>query len=264
MAIDWNAIAEILGALWKNFPGIKDKLASVRKRVGSGNSYIAVFGPGGVGKSTLGILLSEGFVPAKFETDYVDTPDTSKVSLKSNSSQHIVIAPGQPERINAHWPEIRLSLTKSKNPVIINVVSWGYHTPRKDREVNAGNLEMYVEQARQEEIRIITEIANYFIQTKMEGNIKFLTLVTKQDLWWNQRDEVKAFYEAGEYNAQIEKLRSSKGTSLVPHEYVYASLIPRNMMSGDTILIPTASGFDIEIMKDSHEKLLTILEGFLK
>jgi hypothetical protein len=72
-----------------------------------------------------------------------------------------------------------------------------------------------------------------------------VTLVTKQDLWWSQRHEVKAFYETGAYNALINDLRKHKGEANFSHDFISASLNLLNFKTEDgTVLTKTVAGYD--------------------
>jgi hypothetical protein len=261
--MDPDTTAKIGLALWEHVPYLKDAVRNVRRKMRDGKTVIAVFGPGGVGKTTLGTILADDFSPEKLAQDYVDTPDTEKIWLKSNDSQSILIAPGQRERVLMHWPAIQTSLTKANRPIIINVVAWGYHTPRKSVPITVGQIEEHISAARDEELRVFTDLVNFFTQTT--GPLTLITLVTKEDLWWSDRDAVKSHYESGAYAEQIARLQAAKGTQNFHHEYAYISLMSRNMKSSTgEVLVPITQGYDIEIRDAGYQKFVQTLEGILK
>ena len=261
--MDPDTTAKLGLALWENVPYLKNAIRNVRRRLHDGKTVIAVFGPGGVGKTTLGTILADDFSPEKLAQNYVDTPDTETVWLKTNDAQSLLIAPGQRDRIAVHWPAIQTALTKANERIVINVVAWGYHTPHQDRLISSSSIPQFVAEARDEELKIITELADFL--TRATGSLKMLTLVTKQDLWWNDRDAVKAHYESKEYAAQIARFTEAKGTQNFTHEYAYVSLMSRNLKSGkDEVLISTTQGYDIEISVESHKRMTNIIEGMLK
>ena len=41
--------------------------------------------------------------------------------------------------------------------------------------------------------------------------VKMLTVVLKQDLWWPRREEVRAWYEEGEYAKILEAIERTRG-----------------------------------------------------
>jgi hypothetical protein len=72
-----------------------------------------------------------------------------------------------------------------------------------------------------------------------------LTLVTKQDLWWDRRAEVKDHYEQGDYSSVIERIRKERGTQGFDHDYLSASLEIVNFATkADGNLATTVAGYD--------------------
>jgi hypothetical protein len=72
-----------------------------------------------------------------------------------------------------------------------------------------------------------------------------ITIVSKQDLWWNQRNEVKDHYANGEYEQIIQGIRNRIGSTRFVHEYCSASLVMENFLSGaNEMLVPTTGGYD--------------------
>ena len=92
-----------------------------------------------------------------------------------------------------------------------------------------------------------------------------LTVVTKQDLWWEERDVVKKHYESGTYMRFLDALKESKGTQNFHHEFVSASLVMNNLCSDSgEILFPTARGYD-ENLQIAHQKhLIDTLHDLIK
>lgn len=73
----------------------------------------------------------------------------------------------------------------------------------------------------------------------------FLTLVTKQDLWWNSRAEVEEYYRDGEYGKILQTIEARQGIQQFRHERVLASLVIRNFKTGtDELLQPNVAGYD--------------------
>jgi hypothetical protein len=91
-----------------------------------------------------------------------------------------------------------------------------------------------------------------------------ITLVTKQDLWWHQRERVRDHYMKGEYATCIDQVQSAKRSDF-RHEYLSASLVICNMITqkGETLASCTA-GYDQNIQFSNLRKLLDTVQGFAK
>jgi hypothetical protein len=82
-----------------------------------------------------------------------------------------------------------------------------------------------------------------------------LTLVTKQDLWWDERQQVRQYYEHSEYNKYIEEIRASLGERRFVHEYLSTALEVSNFRSGDGhVLANVVAGYEdgIRLANMSH------------
>jgi energy-coupling factor transporter ATP-binding protein EcfA2 len=106
-------------ALRKNF----NKLRLWLKR---GTLSIAVFGPGGTGKSTLGQYLI-GKLPQGGNGSYRESLDI-EVREVDGLGCHLLVAPGQPRRRKTHFPKLFADISSGKTTGIINVVSYGCHS----------------------------------------------------------------------------------------------------------------------------------------
>lgn len=97
---------------------------------------------------------------------------------------------------------------------------------------------------KQEEIERLKEIV---IPVKMAKAIPtlMLTLITKQDLWWEGREAVKSHYQNSAYNDVIKEIVETRGTANFSHEYLSTSLIINNFKSGaNELLKPVSAGYD--------------------
>ena len=88
---------------------------------------IAVFGPGGVGKTTLGTMLSADFDPQAKPETYKESLEPENYWLKSNPARSVLVAPGQERRIGQCWPAIYTQLSRAKTAVVVHVVAYGHH-----------------------------------------------------------------------------------------------------------------------------------------
>lgn len=83
---------------------------------------------------------------------------------------------------------------------IVNVVSYGYHESRVDRNVatiGGKASHEYLEKKRAEEIETLSEWMELLADNSVVGWL--ITVVTKADLWWDQRDKVLEYYSEGPY-----------------------------------------------------------------
>src|SRR5207253_9894266 len=132
-----------------------------------GTLKIAVFGPGGVGKSTLGHFISRGGEAIR-PHDYRESPVIEKYTISDEVVGKLLVPPGQERRIESYWPELYQQLVQGKSRGIINIVSWGYHSfelAMKDTGyfksgMNENDfLTAYLQAKRQRELEIIRELA---------------------------------------------------------------------------------------------------------
>jgi hypothetical protein len=249
---------EILGvgsaafSLFENRQSILQSVRRFRRRILRGTWRVPVFGDGGTGKTTLG-----KFLAGELDTDvaiagYRETVGQEELSLPGEFPCLLLVPPGQRRRRPETWPALYRLLSGGKAKGVINVVSWGYHSTdfEYDRHIaykvgisDSEYLDAYLASNRQGEITALNELAPHLEAT--EGKIWMITLVTKQDLWWNERHNVETHYKNGEYGACIQRIINVKGTENFVHNYYSVSLIPENLATKDgKILAHTAAGYD--------------------
>lgn len=265
MSVDPNTAIKTGLALWEQRNRLQGALRRVHQWLKRGQMTIAVFGAGGVGKTTLGVVLSEDFDPQAKPEPYKESLDTENYSLKSNPIRSVIVAPGQEQRIARSWPGIYDQLRSAKVAVVIHVVCYGYHAlnPSLTLADSEGAVEQYLAQRRERELEIFQDLAANLRTTTIP--LKMLTLVTKQDLWWSEQEQVTQYYEAGEYSAQIAKRRETKGEQHFLHEFAYASQYLQNLKTGDgKIISQTTAGYDDPLVFAGQQRVFEIIEGFTK
>lgn len=72
-----------------------------------------------------------------------------------------------------------------------------------------------------------------------------VTLVNKQDLWWDRRVQVRDYYSNGEYSELVDEFRAKMGAKAFQHEIVPASLQINNLVTpANELLANTVAGYD--------------------
>lgn len=107
----------------KLFPTVK-RIVNLLK---GGELRIAILGAGGTGKTTLGKMLSGEFEISNLFQSYQESISIEQYRLDSNTVGAVIVAPGQ-ERRQDNWDDILRYIASGKIKLVINVVSWGYHS----------------------------------------------------------------------------------------------------------------------------------------
>ncbi len=100
------------------------------------------------------------------------------------------------------------NLIKEQKEVLINVVSYGYHE-RKDisnrNDIFDGEHFSYkfLQENRNDELKYLTQIKGKLQLSEVKWVI---TLVTKADIWWEEKAAVEAYYEQGRYAQEMQKI----------------------------------------------------------
>lgn len=149
--------------------------------------------------------------------------------------------------------------------MVIHVAAYGYHALSEGATLAEGEdvAASYLQRCRERELEIVSDLAGYLDKTTIP--LKMLTLVTKQDLWWNDREDVKRHYESGEYAVQIARVRTVKGEQHFAHEFGYVSLCLHNLKTADGKTIgATTAGYDDNLRFTHQKRMLEIIEGFTR
>lgn len=181
----------------------------------------------------------------------------------------MIVAPGQQRREDT-WDDLLRSLASGKIKLIIHVVSWGYHsfgefsyTDHKLYQKGMTSEQFigeYAEECRNRELDVLRKIEPHLSIADQKKTI-VITLVTKQDLWWNDRLKVKKHYAEGNYESLIQDIRNKRGSSNFVHDYRSTSLVMENLVSGtNELLVPTTQGYDQRLKIANFKYFLDAIE----
>lgn len=238
----------------------------------NGRIRVLIFGPGGVGKSTVGRYLSGEILPVVGDLGYNESIILEKYTLDGGVLCDILVPPGQTRREHT-WTELFQSLASGESQGIINVVAAGYHSfnslsYQETQYYKSGMsisdfMAAYTDAMRQRELDVIEKLVPRICDAK--SNIWMITLVTKQDLWWNDRKTVEQHYMQGEYDKHIKEIQSVRGAQHFAHEYLSASLVMNNLTtSQNEVLAATTSGYDQNLQLANWQKFNSAIDGFVE
>lgn len=247
--------------------------AKIIKLLRSGRLKIIIFGAGGTGKSTLGKLLSGDSDPISLLSSYQESIRVESLPLAANSFGSVIVAPGQERRQENTWPDLLKEVSSGNVQMIIHVVAWGYHSFEEFRYADhrlfqegmtaSDFVTTYASEQRQRELSVLSELIPH-LSVRNHRNTILVTLVTKQDLWWENRASVKNFYTSGSYHAQIQTLGSRIGSANLRHECLSGSLVMENFLSGSgELLVPVTQGYDERLKLANLRCFLSTVESLL-
>jgi ethanolamine utilization protein EutP (predicted NTPase) len=244
----------------------------VFKQLQSGKLKIAIFGAGGTGKTTLGNILAGKASANNVLSQYQESISIDRVKLEGNTPGQVLIVPGQEPRQDK-WDEVLSAVIDGQVSLIINVVSYGYHS-FEDIDYQSHPLYQvgmserifattYAENRRIREIEALQAMESHLKIAKSK-RVLMLTLVTKQDLWWQSRELVKDHYQNGGYNQIINSIQLKKGSDGFQHEYVSTCLAIENFISGSNELLwPNTEGYDERLKVTNNNKFYAVINSLL-
>jgi len=263
---------ETAKALWDNKAYIAEGLAYLRSYFQDTKlGPVLILGAGGVGKTTLTNLLASGseslvIAPDKYKQS-LDI-EVASVKLKPGTKIEVTAAPGQPERRKDTWPELEAGIAKGKYRGIIQLVCYGYHSLGLDlkslKEYQPGKpveeiLPGVLARQREEELTVFRQLSPYLIAT--DSKTWLLTVVTKQDLWWEDRENVERYYRTGEFGKAIADLVGQKPGQNFRSELVHSSLVIGNYVDSRGLLLKTnTAGYGTGLQLQSLRELVDAIK----
>lgn len=249
-------------------------LSSIRKKLqkppppGQPQRKLLIIGHGGTGKTTLGAILAGGFKAV--ESDYDESIAIEELPHGKRPEVSVVVAPGQKIRREAIWRPLEERVEAGEFRGVVFVSAYGYctlgHVDRKKvtpfEKKRSEFLRGYTQQSRADELKAVAHVLPSF--AKAPGKIWLLSAVTKQDLWWPQRDAVEQHYKKGVYARKVAQLLRRCDAERVRHEVAFGSLIIKNFTTGrGELLQENRAGYDSVMQAESLERLLSIIDSLL-
>lgn len=238
---------------------------------------VLILGSGGVGKSTLGKILS-GEYDLLFDLagEYNESLFTETYLQGGPDGVAMIVPPGQPTRRAVTWDEMFQDLAGGKFRGVMLLGSYGYHNHTigpnvsyKQHPLYVGQaqprskerfLKAFLDQRRAEEVDLLRQLAPHL--TVAPGKVWFLTVVTKQDLWCDDQIDVEAFYRGGDYGRIVAGLLGTRGTARFRHDLALASLVIRKFATGTgEVLRPNTAGYDHHDHAQALRRLFEALDS---
>lgn len=224
--------------------------------VTKGRRRYLIVGAGGVGKTTLGHLLSDRDDPSEVGA-YNVSMVPEEHGMQAIVAGKLFVVPGQERRRVVHGGQSMRRLQAGAIDGIIHVVANGWHTPEFQKieqhpaflatPKGKDFLAVYQAWCKEEELRVLEDLAPH-LSNAPEGKRTWLrTLVTKQDLWWSDRESVRSYYTdpAGQYAAKVASIRKAIGERMFDHDVISCCLEAVNLSTkSDGPLLSTTGGYD--------------------
>lgn len=272
MFIEPHLIVSAGVSLYEHRKTLSEAFRRLGYRLRHGRLELVTFGAGGVGKSTFGRFVANPNDRAIREAKYKDSIGMEQFGVPGPISARLIVPPGQERRRKQDWPRLFTIMEREKKAFgVINVVAYGYHS--LDQEIaedviahNAAptprNLQSFVKKNRLSEVEALKQIVPHLKNARELAWM--ITLVTKQDLWWNERGTVEDHYTKGSYSTLIKEVATHRGANF-KHEFLSASIVINNFATIDgKIVAPTNAGYDQVLQMAHQEKLIETLTTFMK
>lgn len=168
---------------------------------------IGVYGDSGTGKTQfLSTITGNGI----YVEDRTRDLENYEFILTNGRRVKFIDTPGH-KTAQTIRDELKIQILNNKISGIINIVNYGYQDGPGLNPDDVFHIDMrtvkdsYLRDNRKREILRTSEFID-IITSKIKVNW-IITLVNKADIWYENREEVLNYYEAGEYNEKISELK---------------------------------------------------------
>jgi hypothetical protein len=263
----------VVGKIWDERRLIAAFAKDFFDLLAKGQLKIFVFGSAGAGKSTFGKILEGQEEVAKISGSYKVSSDTEYYGVKDKHFVQVAVPPGQAAYLFSDWAPLYNALQDSQRSVVVNIGCWGYHSAEKDELANIAEFHSGITDANRSDFlsnrrKIELDNLEQLVQPLCgyQHKLHMITLITKQDLWWKEKDKVRKFYEDGsEYSKKLERIRKAKGMASFVHHFRSLSFGQINFKTADGhTLFETAAGYDNSLLNANFENFMTLLRQVAK
>ena len=242
------------------------------EKIVKGELSIFAFGLGGAGKTTLGKVLSGKLNLGEVPSSYKLSLTTEKYPVSGRTFATLYVPPGQKgDKQRVYIPEIVQKMSAARRYLVINIVCYGYHSVAQ-LELNQNEIyrpgmtkdafmKAFLPEMRSEEIVAFKKLLPHF--EAAPGRLRLITLVTKQDLWWDNRKRVEEHYMNGEYGNLVSGLARYRGTHF-DHSFVSCALNVLNFSTRDgQVLSKTTAGYDSTLWIANYNLVIEAIRSLL-
>jgi len=212
---------------------------------------VLILGSTGTGKTQFVTSCAQIFADALDHVARTEFPNTNRTEIGGKLFEFID-TPGQEYHVSRRVDAIREAINKGMSGVI-NLTCYGYHEYGVDKSeviIDKSVSEKYLKSHREVELILLREWVHLL------RNEWILTVVSKADIWWDQRDNILQYYNSGEYNDVLFSLNKHMENVIAP----YSSITNRFYNE-----VPCSGNFDDTQRKLYRQKLFkTLLEAITR
>ena len=228
-----------------------------------GKPTFLIFGPGGGGKTTL-----KTFLASLSDDDRDPRYKMSKIwergEIKGRRFSNVSVFPGQPVYRDNQIEDHRKWLQSLRRPFFVICFSHGYRSVDPE-ELASRDAPQANDAARAEEIeyaRVLFDRLHTLFGLK---RYTILSMVLKQDLWWEDKEAVSQFYET-KYEPIVQRFaQTTVGENNVSHFRFPLCLIRSILRDCDGAVLAVSSGrFEEELRRKYKVYFLSQLRSLIE